>query len=140
MGRYANNTVHTDLSNGSVSAYETIVEQVTKDRAFENTITDQQGTRQKTFELLQDPFHSIDLGAILGIGVQFKLSDKLVMPLLLKYQLGFLNIKNMECEYNFEYGPSSTLLPYWKLESNYTDTNENYFNASLGLSIGLIFR
>ena len=137
---YTHHVENTDLSNGSVSGYDITAEHITKNRAFESTLTDQQGTRQKTFELLQDPFHAFDLGGIFGAGLQFKLSDKLFMPLLLKYQLGFLNIKNMDCKYIFEYGSTSTPITYWQLESNYTDLNENYFNASFGLSVGLIFR
>lgn len=81
-------------------------------------------------------FNSFDFGGIVSAGFQFKLSDKLFIPLTFNYQAGFIDIKNYESKYTV----TSTNKEYLYWQGAYAD-NPNatipYRNSALGLRMGL---
>lgn len=82
------------------------------------------------YELQSKPFNSIDYGALLGVGMQKKLSPSLFFHIILIGQKGFADIKNKEAQYR----DGTNLYPYFSSNIN---MNINYTNSSLELMIGL---
>ena len=82
------------------------------------------------------PYKSTDFGGLLGAGLQFKLSDKITIPLGLIYQIGFVDIKNKSCQYTQSSSNDAQL--FWQ-NSNNNSPNEtlSYHNSLLALKIGL---
>jgi len=91
-----------------------------------------------TFKI--EPYKSIDFGGILSAGLQFKLLDKIYIPVKLNYQIGMINIKNKNSYYT--YG-NLDFYQYWGdiTNSNTYNTYPNktlpYNNSSLELEIAL---
>lgn len=79
------------------------------------------------------PFKSVDLGMMIGLGIQYKISNKIAMPILLNYQYGFTDIKNQTSQYS-QSSSSNTELFWGKNSPNLTTP---YHNSSLGIIIGL---
>jgi opacity protein-like surface antigen len=75
-----------------------------------------------SYELVGMPFKSINFGLTAGAGIQTKLSEKLALQIMIDYELGFSDIKNLKCKYS----PS-------------TDPNRSVVNRNsvCGLMIGL---
>ncbi len=81
-----------------------------------------QGGKSVTFELVGDPYKMIDFGVTTGAGIQKKLSEKLYLVTTINYQLGFYDIKNLNCKYSPPNDPNRSMINR---------------NAMLGLTIGL---
>jgi opacity protein-like surface antigen len=86
-----------------------------------------------TYTLSGKPYKT-DFGAMLGAGVQFKISDKLALPLMLSYEAGLSDIKDHTVIRSYQ-GDSDL---YWNFFST-DDRNavEKYHNSALGILIGL---
>ncbi|KAF5030576.1 Outer membrane protein beta-barrel domain protein [anaerobic digester metagenome] len=68
------------------------------------------GSFTKEYELVGKPFKSIDFGLTLGTGVQKKISDKLAVQIILNYQMGFGDVKNLNCKYSPSTDPNRQLI------------------------------
>lgn len=95
------------------------------------TITYTQGGTEQ-YDLVGKPFKSTNFGMTLGAGVQKKLSEKLFLQLMLNYQLGFGDIKNVSSQIRF----SDTEL-HNVYESDNPNRSVSHKNSALGLVIGL---
>ncbi len=79
------------------------------------------------------PFYSTDFGATVAIGFQFKLSEKITLPVMLNYEIGFSDIINEGSIVN-DFNSSRTNL-YWK---DFTfGAPITYHNSFFGLMTGL---
>jgi hypothetical protein len=79
------------------------------------------------------PYNSTGFGATFSSGVQFKLSDKIALPMMINYQTGFgsaLNKKSLVKDPN-----SNQADVFW--DSYVFGAPVNYRNSFLGLIIGL---
>ena len=56
------------------------------------------------------PFWPIDFGLAIGAGLQFRVSDKISIPLMLNLQQGITNVKNRICYYTDSKGSTND---YW---------------------------
>jgi hypothetical protein len=85
---------------------------------------------------LSKPFNSSDVGATIAAGLQFKLSDKISIPVMINYQTGFSDIKNRSSSYQFSGSGGSGL--YWD-DGSSSGQNETltFHNSNLGLFLGL---
>jgi hypothetical protein len=83
-----------------------------------------------------NPYKSYDLGGIVALGLQIRLSSRMSVPILLTYEYGFMDIKNKDCKYRFE--GSADEKYFWKPGGN-EDPNAGtpYHNSSVKLSVGL---
>lgn len=93
-------------------------------------------THSNNAVFLSKPYNSIDFGGIIETGFQYSISDKISIPIMLNYQIGFIDIKNKESM--FTYTNSTTAYPFW---GDPADNNPNstlsYHNSFLGLKIGI---
>lgn len=99
-------------------------------------VHDNSGADSAAVELLSEPFDPNDFGAILSAGFHVKLSDKIALPVMFKYETSFGNVKNKSCVYSYDGG---TYL-YW--EDDFYDSpnlNFDHVHSSLGVKIGLRF-
>jgi hypothetical protein len=94
------------------------------------------GSNPESGLFISKPYKSADIGGVLALGLQFKLSDKICMPLMLNYQIGFFDIKNDASQYS-QSGASNAF--YWQPWTANNDPNQtlSYHNSSLGLTIGI---
>lgn len=82
------------------------------------------------------PYKSTDFGGIISAGLQFKLSEKIIIPVGLIYQIGFVDIKNKACQYTQSSSNDAEL--FWQNSSNNSpNATLSYHNSSLELLIGL---
>ena len=58
------------------------------------------GSFTNEYELVGKPYKSMNFGLIAGAGVQKKNSDKSAVQIMLNYQLGFADVKNLDCRYS----------------------------------------
>jgi hypothetical protein len=72
-----------------------------------------------------NPFNSVDFGGIISAGILYNVSEKITIPVLLSYNLGFVNIKNTSSKVGSHL--------YWDSENNSTA----YHNSSFGLQLGV---
>jgi hypothetical protein len=125
-------TVTDNLSNGRSSS----VTQTAKGSALEGTSTDFNGhTDSYVNGFLTKPFKGLDLGAIIGTGVRIKVSEKISLPIMLNYQAGFKNVKNISSQYTTGSGSNN----YWLFFYDGNDPNQTspFHNSALGISFGL---
>ncbi|NVN95466.1 MAG: outer membrane beta-barrel protein [Bacteroidetes bacterium] len=101
------------------------------------TCTQTNGTKTESAAFVNgNPFNSFDFGGILSAGLQFKLSDKIFLPLMLNYQIGFSDVKNQASQ--FTQSNSSNAELFWQGSNNNSpNATLPYHNSSLGLKIGL---
>jgi hypothetical protein len=121
---YSDGSRDDNLANGS-----TLVETYTPNTGTSST---------DNAAFLSKPYKSADFGGILAVGLQFKLSDKIVMPLMLNYQIGFSDVKNESSEYTQSNSSDANL--YWQSfggGSGNPNSTLSYHNSSLGIKIGL---
>ena len=97
--------------------------------------TDNSGTTSNA-AFLSKPYKSGDFGGILSAGLQFKLSDKIYLPVMLNYQIGFKDVKNESSQYTQSNSSNAHL--FWQYYGS-SDPNETlpFRNSTLGLKIGL---
>jgi hypothetical protein len=82
------------------------------------------------------PYKPTDIGGIVSVGVQFRLSGRLSIPLLVTYLAGFKDIKNKDCQY--QVSNSGTELPFWQgTRSDDPNADLPYRNTSLEITFGL---
>lgn len=62
------------------------------------------------YELVGKPYKSVDIGLTAGVGVQKKISDKIAVQIALNYQLGFGDVKNLNCKYSPSTDPNRQLV------------------------------
>lgn len=96
------------------------------------------GGEMATF--LSKPFNSSDLGGIIAGGIQIQLTDKLTMPLMINYQVGFNDVKNKSAIHTETSFGSSVLFWQGLFPGNSPNTTLPYKNSSIGLHIGLKIR
>jgi hypothetical protein len=83
-----------------------------------------------------NPYKSTDFGGLISVGLQFKLSEKIVIPVGLIYQVGFVDIKNKACQYTQSSSNDAEL--FWQNSDNDSpNATLSYHNSSLELLIGL---
>ena len=90
-----------------------------------------------TYTFLTKPYKSIDFGATAEIGLQYKLSERISIPILISYQRGFYNIKNSNSQYvsgPYYYGPY-----FWSnIVGGGIERNKiPYYNSSVGIKTGI---
>jgi hypothetical protein len=103
---------------------------------YKLTLQDQSGSDSVQANFVSRPFNNADIGAILSAGLQVKLNDKMFLPIMLSYQVGFGNVKNKSSQYSYQ-GDS-----YFYWEDDFPEShnlNIDYTNSSIGLKIGLRF-
>jgi len=93
-------------------------------------------TETESATLQEEPYNAYDYGAIIGIGVQFKILDTKYLTLLPEYRRGFMNIKNKTATFIFQ---NNTYLLWQNTYNNSPNAEEDYINSSFGLKIGLRF-
>jgi len=82
------------------------------------------------------PYKSVDFGGLIGVGVSFKLTERLSIPIGINYQIGFIDVKNKACEYTPNNSGESQL--FWQnSDSDSPNATLAYHNSSLELKIGL---
>ncbi|NVN93717.1 MAG: outer membrane beta-barrel protein [Bacteroidetes bacterium] len=103
------------------------------------TSTDNSGTTTESAAFVNgNPFNSFDFGGILAAGLQFKLTDKIFLPILLNYQIGFSDVKNQASQ--FTQSNSSNAELFWQGSNNNSpNATLPYHNSSLGFKIALKF-
>lgn len=95
------------------------------------------GQQTSTATFTSKPFESSDVGGIIAAGLQFKLSEKIWLPFLLNYQVGFTNVKNKSSSYNYQ----GTTYVYWDDGiGNRPNLSLDYKNSSIGIKTGLIIK
>jgi len=83
-----------------------------------------------------------DFGFTLGTGFQFKLTDKISMPIMVNYSIGFSNIKRSASQYTSD-GSNSDIYwreDFWEYNSDYghsPNQTKAFHNSAIGLRIGL---
>jgi hypothetical protein len=97
---------------------------------FKGKTMTENGTDQ--YDLIGKPFKSTDFGITLGAGLQKKLSKKLFLMVMLNYELGFGDIKNVSSQ--IQYSPDDLENVY---KSDDPNRSVSHKNSSLGLMIGL---
>lgn len=85
------------------------------------------------------PYKSMDFGGMIGVGIQFKLSKKLSLPIGLNYQIGFVDVKNQSCQYTLS-GSDKTQLFWQNSDNNSPNATSSYHNSSLELNVGLLIK
>jgi len=103
---------------GSTSYYSEIMQGKTITVDYYNIYS---GSFTHDYELVGKPYKSIMYGIITGAGIQKKFSDKFSGQIILNYQLGFGDVKNLNCKYSPSTDPNRQIV------------NQNYM---LGLMIG----
>ena len=97
-----------------------------------NTRTETYNSSSDQYVLVGKPFKSTNFGITLGAGVQKKLLEKLFLQIMLNYQMGFGDVKNVASQYRDSND---------KLEDVYASDDPNrsvsHKNSELGLMIGL---
>ncbi|NVN94788.1 MAG: outer membrane beta-barrel protein [Bacteroidetes bacterium] len=84
-----------------------------------------------------NPYNSTDFGGILAAGIQCKVSEKISLPIMLNYNIGFSSdIKNVASTYNDKYGAGYRLKLFWG-DAKDPNSTSAFHNSSLGLIIGL---
>ena len=80
------------------------------------------------------PYKSYDVGQMMGIGIQKKLSSDGLFFFMINYQLGFVNIKNVDSEYSY----NNKTYKYYNFFGT-LDPNQflSFKNSIIGISIGL---
>ncbi|MCX6232108.1 MAG: outer membrane beta-barrel protein [Bacteroidetes bacterium] len=99
--------------------------------------TDNYGTTSKSVSFINgNPYDVLDFGGILAAGIQLKLSDKIFLPIMLNYQIGFIDIKNQVSQYTFDNSGNTEY--FWNFLHNDNNPNKTlpYYNSTLGLKIG----
>jgi len=91
------------------------------------------GTTDNAVFVNGKPFNSVDFGVMIGVGIQYKISNKISMPILLNYQYGFTDIKNQTSQYSQSNSSNAEL--FWG--KNSPNLTLPYHNSSLGIIIGL---
>lgn len=84
------------------------------------------------YDLIGKPFKSTNFGITLGAGLQKKLSEKLFLLVMLNYELGFGDIKNVSSQ--IQYSEHDLENVY---QSDDPNRSVSHKNASIGLMIGL---
>lgn len=107
------NYTRTYIASGSTLSYST--DDPTSPYSYEDTFSN------------GNPFSTIDFGGIISAGILYKFSEKISFPVLLSYNIGFVNIKN-----------TSSIIgnggrTYWDGDNIST----SYHNSSLGLQLGV---
>lgn len=98
------------------------------------TTTNNSSFSSKQYDLIEKPFNSTNFGLTLGAGIQQKLSDKLSLQLMLNYQLGFGDVKNVASQYR----SGSQAINVYK--TNDQNRLVSHKNSVLGLMIGITKR
>jgi len=106
-------------SHGSTSYYTETMQGETLTVDYYNTYSD--GFTYE-YELVGKPYKTINFGMVAGAGVQKNISDKLAVQIMLNYQLGFGDVKNLNCQYSPSTDPNRPIV------------HQNYM---LGLMFGL---
>lgn len=87
--------------------------------------------------LISHPYYTTDFGAVAEVGLQFRLSDKVSLPIGVSYQFGFVNVKNKDSKFTQNAGTSYL---YWQNSyNNSPNATIDYRNYLLGIKIGLKF-
>jgi hypothetical protein len=108
-----------------------------EDENIINTYSDYSGTHTEVATFTTKPFNSNDFGGIVNAGVQLLLSDKISLPVLLSYQVGFSNVKNKTSSYSYQ---GDTYLYWDDGMSNRPNLNLDYVNSSFGIKIGVLIK
>jgi len=90
-----------------------------------------------TSDFIDQPFKNFDWGGIAAAGLQFRLSQRISLPIGISYQYGFVNVKNNASRYTT--GKSTNEYEYWQYPMNSGNPNisVDYHNSLLGIQIGL---
>lgn len=106
-----------------------------KGSTLTQTSTDSQGTTTQSATFINGkPYKSADFGGIIGVGVQFKVSDKITIPVGIYYQIGFVDVKNKACQ--FTQTNSSNAQLFWQnANNNSPNATQAYHNSSLEIKI-----
>lgn len=68
------------------------------------------GSFTHEYELVGKPYKSINSGMITGAGVQMKTSDKSALQMMINYQMGFADVKNLNCKYSPSTDPNRQIV------------------------------
>jgi hypothetical protein len=122
------------IFTGSNGVMQTIV---AEDGNFTYTTTSGYYSQTETGVFNSDPFTSGDAGGIIGAGMQFHLSEKVFMPVMLTYQAGFSDVKNKSSQYT----SGGDTYSYW---DDGIGTRPNltlhFKNAAIGLKLGIVVK
>ncbi len=87
-----------------------------------------------TATFTSQPFKSTDMGGIIGVGMQVKLSDKMYLPILFNYEIGFSDVKDLSSAFR---DPIGNINYTWDATNPNRSVSHN--NSVMGLMIGLKF-
>lgn len=68
------------------------------------------GSFANEYELIGKPYKTMNFGLIAGAGVRKKISDKSAVLIMLNYQLGFADVKNLNCKYSTSTDPNRQIV------------------------------
>ncbi len=86
-------------------------------------------------DFISKPYTS-DFGVSLGAGMKIKLTPKLSLPIILNYQKGLKNLKNLSSSY--KYPDNSATALFWDANSGNPNATIKYKSELFGLKVGLI--
>jgi hypothetical protein len=89
-----------------------------------------------TYQFNEKPFTTTDFGISCGVGMQVKLSEQMMLPVMVNFQRGLTNIKNLN-SYFIAPGASgySSHVSYW--QDTFSDNPGAYNNSLISLLVGL---
>ena len=120
-----------DDENTEITSEGTYQTSIATQKGITTTFIDRYGTiyhGSNTFEI--KPYNKLDLGGITSLGLQFKVSDKISVPLTFNYEYSFTNAKN---ESSLLSSTGRRPSPFWQAPND----NIPYHNSWLGLKTGL---
>jgi hypothetical protein len=107
------------------------------DETYTNALATVNGTFTEIDTFTIKPYKTYDFGGTVAVGLQFKLTERISIPIMLNYQIGFMDIKNYHSEYRtsniYNQNPS-----FWGENESSNPNALPYLNALLGIKTGLI--
>ncbi len=118
--------------NGSYTAYGTTYNISATSVTTGTTVTYTGSQSSSTHNLDSKPFKSADFGLTLSVGAQKKLMEKLFLFVMINFEKGFGDVKNVSTQETLSNG---TLTPYYN--ANDPNRSVTHSNTLLGLMIGV---
>jgi hypothetical protein len=117
-----------------ISGSNTTVIYVAEDEDYMVTDYSRGGLLNEVAKFTSEPFEKSDVGGVISAGLQIKLSEKIFLPLMLCYKVGFTDIKNKSSSYFYQ----GNTYVYWDDGiGNRPNLTEGYTNSSFGIKTGL---
>ena len=130
-GFYVGYLVRYKEKNSSIRQDDYTVLTVAHANSFDSTVSNPSPVTVH-YEFNSHPYHSIDYGFSLGVGVQKRITEDISAHLILTGQIGLSDIKDLSAQY----GNESVLYPYYSTAQT-VNTSIPHSNRSLGVAMGV---